>query len=142
MRDGCWEWTSTLNINGYATLGVKKRRRWTNIRVHRFMYERHNGKLKRTEVVRHKCDNPVCVNPDHLEKGTQQDNMRDMVERKRQAVGERHGMAELTWSLVSAIRGRLAAGGKQRRVAEEFGINQATVSRIANNKIWKVEDDL
>ena len=93
-------------------------------------------------VVRHKCDNPPCVNPNHLEVGTQRDNVRDMQERGRGLVGERHPMAKLTRKQVDDIRARHVRGtsrwspGNTRELCEEFGISDSTLSDIMRGKKW------
>lgn len=80
---GCWEWNGKRHEHGYGLLtapllGLH------GVRVHRLMWEMHNGPIENPElVVRHRCDNPPCVNPHHLELGTQADNSRDMFERGR-----------------------------------------------------------
>lgn len=83
---GCWEWQGNLAPNGYGLLTLT-RQGIRNKGAHRIMYERHVGPIPEDQVIRHKCDNPPCVNPDHLETGTREDNMRDMVSRGRHRYG-------------------------------------------------------
>lgn len=78
-------------------------------------------------VVRHKCDNPACVNPDHLEIGTNADNVRDRQLRKRQAVKVPH-------EALAGIRERYASGERQSVLAAEFGVNPSQISLIVNFK--------
>lgn len=78
VTPGCWEWL--------ATPGERHGRIWfrgSPRGAHRVSYELHNGPIPAGLVVRHRCDNGRCVNPDHLELGTKADNSRDMVERGR-----------------------------------------------------------
>jgi HNH endonuclease len=76
MPNGCQEWNGTRNEDGYGLFGER--------RVHRLVYEHHKGqRLDPSTIVRHTCDNPPCGNPDHLLIGDHQDNMRDMVTRRR-----------------------------------------------------------
>lgn len=81
-ESGCWEWKGSRNDFGYGLVTVT-RQGLLGERAHRLMFERANGPIPAGLVVRHKCDNPPCVNPDHLELGTQQQNVDDMVSRGR-----------------------------------------------------------
>jgi len=79
--DGCWLWTGEINNQGYGRFctwrGGRKR-----FFAHRLAYELTRGPLEGL-MARHRCDNPPCCNPDHLDPGTQQDNMRDARKRGR-----------------------------------------------------------
>ena len=79
---GCWEWSGTRNQDGY---GIFSARRFgiEGARAHRVVYEHLVGPIANGLVLRHRCDNPPCVNPWHLEPGTKAENSRDMVERGR-----------------------------------------------------------
>lgn len=79
---GCWEWRGGRNEYGYGTITLV-RKGLHKARVHRVVYERHFGPIPDGMVVRHKCDNPPCSNPDHLELGTKADNTQDMMSRGR-----------------------------------------------------------
>ncbi|MFE9735451.1 HNH endonuclease signature motif containing protein [Streptomyces sp. NPDC005863] len=76
--DSCWVWTASSR-NGYGTIGTADGKQY----AHRLSYVWHHGPIAEGLVVRHRCDNPLCVRPDHLELGTKADNSRDMVERGR-----------------------------------------------------------
>jgi hypothetical protein len=79
---GCWLFIGSLGSNGYGKLkGVRAR---TTIMAHRYSWEAHNGPIPRGLFVLHRCDQPSCVNPDHLFLGTHVDNMTDMVKKGRQ----------------------------------------------------------
>lgn len=86
--DYCWEWTAALSPPrpghiGYGVIG-RGGRGSGNIRAHVLSYELHSGQpIPDGQVVRHTCDNPPCVNPDHLVLGSFSDNMRDAAKRKR-----------------------------------------------------------
>lgn len=72
--------------------------------VHRHVYQECFGEIPEGMVVRHKCNNTICVNPEHLELGTHIDNMRDRAISGRTASGEKAGHAKLTVTQVNEIR--------------------------------------
>ena len=69
----CWNWNKALKEDGYGLLTYKRKIH----RVHRLTYELVNGDISSGLLVRHKCDNRKCCSPDHLELGTNSDNMLD-----------------------------------------------------------------
>lgn len=77
----CWEWLGTRDRAGYGRMST--RRGQAPVRAHRVSWELHYGAIPDGMVVRHKCDNPACVNPAHLLIGTYRQNMADAVERGR-----------------------------------------------------------
>lgn len=124
---------------GYGSTSRKGKTYW----MHRVVYcESNNLPLEsiKDEVVRHKCDNPRCINPAHLELGSHQDNMNDMTERKRQALGTRQGLSKLTDGDVLLIRDMYVRGCKhfgQYALARRFGVHQTTIKDILLGRIWK-----
>ena len=90
-------------------------------------------------VVRHSCDNPPCVNPEHLLLGTQADNMADKINRGRANVphGERHTSAKLTADDVRDIRQFLADGESCRSIGRAYGVSHQVVSDIKLGKSWR-----
>jgi hypothetical protein len=78
---GCWEWNNWTNDKGYGEFSIKKRK----VLAHRASYMAHNNltELPKGMYVCHTCDNPPCINPNHLFLGTQQDNMDDMYNKGR-----------------------------------------------------------
>lgn len=81
-ESNCWEWKGKRNDNNYG-LFTATRHGYKNARAHRATYECFVESLPDDVLLRHTCDNPPCVNPDHLIPGTHLDNSRDMVERRR-----------------------------------------------------------
>lgn len=79
---GCWEWAGSINGQGYGQISIKHLGIMPG-RAHRISYEVFVGPIPGGMVIRHKCDNPPCVNPDHLEQGTTLDNVRDKMDRNR-----------------------------------------------------------
>lgn len=136
--DGCWLWRGRINgRTGYGEIrpdGSRKR-----IGAHRAAWEIHNGKtIPPGLVVRHSCDVRNCVNPSHLLIGTQQENLQDMVQRKRDNFpwGERQRLAKLTVDTVSEIRMAWRLGATQYGLARLFGVSSHLVSGIVQGKYW------
>lgn len=129
-ESGCWIWTAALNNHGYGAFGVG----YKVIGAHRVSYQMYIGKLDKTDHVLHKCDNPCCVNPNHLFKGDQAKNMQDMAHKKRSTIGERNPQSKLTETQVCEIRNEV--GMTQLNIAKKHGISQSAVSFIRNGKRW------
>lgn len=147
--DGCWLWRGSIGTNGYGVEMDGSHRRL----VHRLMYERSYGAIPDGLFVCHRCDNPICVRPDHLFLGTHDDNMADMVAKGRQTQGDRHpvhlnperqrgernGNARLTKAQVEELR-KLYATGKylQKELARMFGIGRSNMSAILRGETWTI----
>jgi hypothetical protein len=89
--NGCFICTSHPLNDGYCTISINGKSK----RLHRFIYESCFGLIPKGLSVRHRCDTPTCINPEHLELGTHLDNMRDKVERKRNRTKYNIDMKEL-----------------------------------------------
>ncbi len=131
----CHEWRAYRNRTGYGVFSV---RTGVNNQAHRFAYEMENGPIPEGMYVLHSCDNPGCVNPEHLRVGSQKENMDDRRVRGRDADrrGERNGGAKLTDSAVVEIRRLYKEGEMQKDLAERFGVANQLISRIVNRKCW------
>jgi hypothetical protein len=81
-ESGCWEWSGKRNDGGYGIFSAR-RLGYENVRAHRVMYEHFVGPIPEGLEMRHRCDNPPCVNPEHLEPGTHAQNMADIFDRGR-----------------------------------------------------------
>jgi len=137
--DGCWEWRGRRETGDHNYGTVHQAGRWA--RAHRVSYEIHVGPIPDGLLIRHKCDNPPCVNPDHLIPGTHKQNMEDKAERKRGGSGWIVGRAvantKLSAEQVLEIRRKFAAGARNNELAREFGISTGGMSEIVNGKKWK-----
>lgn len=132
MGPGCWEWQAARGVQGHGQFAISKKNR---VYAHRYSWEFHYGPIPCGMVVRHRCDNPPCVNPDHLVLGTQLENIQDAVSRSRTRRGERSGVAKLTDQAVAEIRRRFVRHSPRRTnardLAPEFGVSPSHIRAIA-----------
>lgn len=134
--EGCWYWRGALDRPGYGMTGFGG----TGNKAHRFSYELHYGPIPNGLLVCHKCDNPPCVNPEHLFVGTNADNIADMIAKGRAAIrkGELHHKAKLKDADVLSIRERYSQGGMpERGLATIYGVSSSTIDDIVHYRRWK-----
>lgn len=130
---GCIEWTGHRQGRaGYFDYGVI-RHRGQEIRAHRFSWERTHGKIKHGLVVMHTCDNPPCVNVEHLSVGTQAANVADAARKQRMPRGE--AKSKLTEADVLTIR-RCALTETHVSIAARYGVASQTIDRIVLRQRW------
>lgn len=119
---GCWPWKGAIGYHGYGVI----RRHYKLVLAHRVAYELTHGDAGDLDVL-HKCDTPLCVNPDHLVKGTHAENMADMAAKGRHKAKTRN----LKPSERQALYQRYLAGGiTQEQLAAEYGIAKESVNRL------------
>lgn len=134
----CWEWSGCKYSDGYGQIKIGGKKS----RTHRVSWILHFNTLPSNLHVLHKCDNPICVNPDHLFLGTQGDNMDDKTRKGRASGGSlkgetNKGGGKLSSDEVQEIRRRYDRGKvKQSDLAIQFQISQVMVSRIILGKSW------
>lgn len=122
-----------IDKDGYRRITVGDRR----IRVHRFVWLLCFGEIPEGKIVRHKCDNPPCVNPFHLLLGTNEDNVSDRQQRQRHSYGEGHYAAKITERTAKAIIVALQEDSSQTAIARSFGVSKWLVNDIKIGKSWK-----
>ena len=124
--NGCWEWQGALSRLGYGHFKYQGK---TAI-AHRIAWQLVCGEIPNGLCVLHACDNPKCVNPNHLFLGTMKDNTQDMMNKQRHAY-------KITGGDAAIIRCRYAEGGiTHREIAEEYGLARAHVSAIIKGLHW------
>lgn len=134
---GCWNWIAGTRPNARGKLyGRHHMDNGKGIGAHRFSFMIHNGEIPNGKYVCHRCDNPLCVNPEHLFIGTHVDNMRDMVEKGRsyKGSGEKKGVSKLTNYQAAEI---MQATGTNRDIAKQYGVSVSVVGRIKRGETYK-----
>ncbi len=133
-ENGCWLYPVTGG-HLYGRLRVNGKQ----VQAHRFSYEQDVGPIPEGMMVCHRCDTPACVNPDHLFLGSAQDNMTDKINKGRHRgakAGASHHLAKLSERDVDIIRARLSGKENQYKLAKEFGVSQALISKINSGQRW------
>ncbi len=130
----CWEWKGTKS-HGYAIIRVNRH----NVKAARLAYKIKHGEVPVNMFILHKCDNPGCVNPNHLFPGTQADNNKDMAQKNRcnPLKGEDNPLSKLTEKDVIKIRAKLNQGFTHRQIAKEFSVSYFLIGSIKRKKAWK-----
>jgi hypothetical protein len=136
-KTGCWNWTGARHSSGeYGSVSFAGH---CNQLAHRVSWKIFRRQDPGKSFVCHKCDNRLCVNPDHLFLGTQTDNMRDMERkgRSRHPRCEEHGRAKLTMKEVEKIRALYDGGMAIRAIAREFTkVNRTSIAHIVHRRTW------
>ena len=135
-NSGCWLWSGAVNSSGYGSFLMAGK----TSKAHRTSYRFYVGPIPNGLHVLHRCDNRICVNPDHLFVGTRFDNMRDMVRKKRlrgasltKQFGEANGSSVLTSDDVLNIR---ASATTSTLLAAKYSVSDSLISLIRSRKIW------
>lgn len=150
ITNNCWLWTGALNKKrgGYGYF-KSKGKIW---RVHRLSYEIHNGIFDTNYDVCHKCDNPPCVNPNHLFLGTAKENCQDTVRKgrtkrgkdhglnlhpERRPWGERNGQSKLTIEAVQDIRKSYESRvSSVNELASKYKVSEFNIYKVLSRKLW------
>lgn len=134
--DSCWEWQGGKDTKSYGVFTIKKKQ----YKAHRVMYSLSNNiplRELRHLCVCHTCDNPSCVNPDHLWLGTQQDNMDDMVKKGRAATGVNNASSKLTKEIVREARFLRSRGMAYSEMARIYNISPGAIRKAVLGITWK-----
>lgn len=139
---GCWIWSGARKVcrrgthrYGWVTFKGKQ------MSAHRAVWILLHGEIETGKVICHRCDDPGCVNPDHLFIGTQADNVADMIRKGRKWIGsavrKSDGLpvrSKLSDSDVALVRSLRALGARQKEIANKFNVSQSCISNILRGK--------
>ena len=138
---GCWVWFGATHERGYGIIGLGSRE-LGNERAHRTAYRLYRGEIPEGKVILHKCGNANCVNPYHLEVGTQKENAQDTVRMGRNYQPNNRGInaawAKLDEEKVKEIRA--AKGGKKgigTALARKFNVSKSAIYEIWAGRNWQ-----
>ena len=139
LENGCIKCTSHCkDSDGYTRIKYNGKHE----RLFRIIYMQKFGEIPKGMLIRHKCDNPYCCNIDHLEIGTPKDNVRDMIERgrdayhssKRKSLGEKNGSHKLTEKQVKEI---YLSKLSNSELAKIYNVSKTNIGFIKKKEQWK-----
>lgn len=131
----CWKWIGAKKRSGYGNFYMHGK----YLGAHRASFVLFRGDIPASTYICHSCDNPSCVNPDHLFVGTPKQNQEDMTRKGRDTrkKGAGHYLSKLDDDKVVEIRLRREHGDSLKDIASAYDVSEATISLVARRKIWK-----
>jgi hypothetical protein len=133
-KSGCWNWRGATQHSGHGHIFAEPPGR-RSVMAHRASWEIIHGPIPEGLCILHKCDNPRCINPDHLCLGTKADNSQDMVSKRRQKRGSELPHSKLTVEDVRLIR---ASRDSESSLALRYGVAQSTIHEARTGlRYWK-----
>lgn len=134
----CWEWQGAVFVTGgYGQIGWN----YKTLRAHRVAWILKRGKISDKILVLHKCDNPKCVNPNHLFLGTYLDNNLDKIQKgrtnRRERTSEMKYKTKLTENDIKEIRNLIEQGISHRKIGGVFNVSHTTIGYIRRGERWK-----
>lgn len=134
---GCWIWIGGSGHYGYGAFYFRPPRKMEF--AHRVSYTLYRGEIPEGKHILHTCDNPFCVNPDHLFIGTPLDNMRDKMKKGRHVAwkSDECNLSKLTTSKVLEIKKLIKDGLNNRQIGNMFDVIPETIWHIRHGKTWK-----
>lgn len=144
----CVLWQGVLDKHGYGRMKVRRGNRIVAMGPHRWvmdvlMFEEHGRHLRKSEVVLHACDQPLCFRVDHLSIGTVQQNNLDMLQKGRASkpprnvfYGTNHPMARLNDQQVYEMRQAYRDGSTMQELADAYDVGRTTVRKVVRGITW------
>ena len=132
----CWLWLGSVRSSGYGYFRRTENGIVVRKSAHRYFYTEYKGEIPEGLYILHTCDNPLCVNPEHLYAGTAKQNAQDREGRQRgqHVKGENQGSSKLTDQDILNIR---ASSDSQRKLAKQYNVSQHTIWCIVNHITWR-----
>lgn len=145
-KTGCWEWiksfrgTDPLCQYGHLIVGSRKDKTRQTISAHRYSFEIFNGDIPHGLNVLHSCDNPKCVNPEHLFLGTRQDNVNDREYKGRNKpakAADKHPRTVLSNAQVILIKNDIIVGMKLTAISQKYNVKTHIIKDISSGRTWQ-----
>lgn len=134
----CWEWVGYREKTNYGRVSFRGNNKML---THRVSWILTNGEIPNDLCVLHRCDNPPCVNPEHLFLGTIADNNADRDRKGRWKEngikGSQHWRSKIDESDVRVIKGLISVGTKQRAIARFFDMSEQAIGDIKAGRRWR-----
>lgn len=131
----CWEWTGAKRGGGYGTMGfyIAETKKKPHKYAHRIAWELYKGSIPEGMSLCHRCDNPGCVNPEHLFLGTHKDNMNDRDAKGRNGKGWRYMPRK-------EVRRRILSGESDHSIAKQVGCHRTAVGKYRRQMLAELEE--
>lgn len=133
----CWEWQGCKNSKGYGYTWIGSAKEGSKFKAHRLAYYLHNKIDPKQLIVQHKCDNPKCCNPNHLELGTDKTNSDDKYNKGRGQIGETCHSSKRKESDILLIRKLHSEGFSYKEISEKVNENTNYIACVVLRRIWK-----
>lgn len=125
----CWLWQRGKDKDGYGKFSIRGK----DLRAHKYSYMLFNGVYPLNMLVCHTCDTPACVNPKHLFIGSHQDNVNDMISKKRNVYGTKCHNAKYSFKFISQVRNE-ARVYTQSYLSQKYQISKSTIQGWVSNR--------